>query len=261
MNNKPYFGLWMLLATALAVFVGVSLVSPVEIFGVELQKATFVDVLSAPAEVPTAHKTAPATVKKPQKHQRAQLDTTSKTILFIGDSMLEGLSPRLAAYTRHNGHTLYTVIWYSSTTEVWGSSDKLKHYINKYHPDYVFVCLGANELFVRDIATKRACYVDNMLRQIGTIPYVWIGPPNWKKDTGINQLIASKVKPGCFFLSDGMKFERSHDGAHPTRTSSALWMDSVARWVELHSAHPIRLKKPARVNARANRVEVLQPKR
>lgn len=261
MNNKPYFGLWMLLAVALAVFVGVSLISPVKIFGVELQKATFVDALTASAQVPTAHKTAPSTVKKPRKHQRAALDTASKTILFIGDSMLEGLSPRLASYARLNGHKLYTVIWYSSTTEVWGSSDKLKHYVNKYHPDYVFVCLGANELFVRDIITKRSRYVDNMLSQIGNIPYVWIGPPNWKKDTGINRLIASKAKPGCFFLSDGMKFDRSKDGAHPTRKSSALWMDSVARWVVLHSAHPIRLKTPMPGNAKANRVEVLQPKR
>ena len=116
MNNKPYFGLWMLLAVALAVFVGVSLISPVKIFGVELQKATFVDALTASAQVPTAHKTAPSTVKKPRKHQRAALDTASKTILFVGDSMLEGLSPRLASYARLNGHKLYTVIWYSSTT-------------------------------------------------------------------------------------------------------------------------------------------------
>ena len=106
-------------------------------------------------------------------------DTTAKTILFIGDSMLEGLGPRLAAYAEKNGHTLYTVIWYSSTSEVWGRSDKLRHYIDTIHPDYIFVCLGANELFVSDIATKRRGYVRKMIADIDTIPYVWIGPPNW----------------------------------------------------------------------------------
>ena len=38
-----------------------------------------------------------------------------KRLLVVGDSMLEGLSPRLASYARLNGHKLYTVIWYSST--------------------------------------------------------------------------------------------------------------------------------------------------
>ena len=45
--------------------------------------------------------------------QPVPVDTASKVILFIGDSMLDGLSPRLAAYAEQNGHTLYTVIWYS----------------------------------------------------------------------------------------------------------------------------------------------------
>ena len=100
-----------------------------------------------------------------------------------------------------------------------------------------------------------------MLSQIGDIPYVWIGPPNWKSDTGINRLIASKTKPGSFFMSDGMHFDRAKDGAHPTRRSAELWMDSVARWITLHSAHPIKLDKPAPGTARATSVTVLQPKK
>ena len=238
---------------------------PVEIGGIEVQRTTFTDVLTPlPAEhcnLPAAtavDDTAP--VAKPVV-KKVELDTLPKSILFIGDSMLEGLSPRMASYAKHNGHKLNTVIWYSSTSEVWGRCDTLRHFIRKYRPDYIFVCLGANELFVRDIITKRAKYVDNMLSQIGDIPYVWIGPPNWKSDTGINRLIASKTKPGSFFMSDGMHFDRAKDGAHPTRRSAELWMDSVARWITLHSAHPIKLDKPAPGTARATSVTVLQPKK
>ncbi len=101
------------------------------------------------------------------------LDTAAQTILFIGDSMLEGLGPRLAAYAEKNGHTLYTVIWYSSTSEVWGQSDKLAHYMDMVKPTYVFVCLGANELFVSDIANKRRGYVRKIISDIDTVPYVW----------------------------------------------------------------------------------------
>ena len=264
MNLKPYIGIWLILAVALAAIVGLSLLSPIEIFGVELQRSTFVDVLStgpaATCNLPV-EATTPITEEKPIAKEPIEPDTMPKSILFIGDSMLEGLSPRLAAYAKYNGHRLNSVIWYSSTTEVWGSCDKLAGFVKKHKPDFVVVCLGANELFVRDIITKRAKYVDNMLSQIGDIPYVWIGPPNWKSDTGINRLIASKTKPGSFFMSDGMHFDRAKDGAHPTRRSAELWMDSVVRWITLHSAHPIKLDKPAPGTARATSVTVLQPKK
>ena len=148
---------------------------------------------------------------------KAELDTASKTILFVGDSMLEGLGPRMASYAKKNGHKLYNVIWYSSTSEIWGSCDTLTYFIRKFKPDYILVSLGANELFVSNIKKKRAKYVQNILKQIGNIPYVWIGPPNWKPDTGINDLLQETLPAGNFFLTNGMKFDRAKDGAHPTR--------------------------------------------
>ena len=173
--------------------------------------------------------------------------------------MLDGLYPRLAAYASHNGHTLYAVIWYSSTSEKWGMSGRLKSYINRLSPDYIFICLGANELFVKNIADKRDAYVKTIIDEAGDIPYLWIGPPNWKPDTGINDLIAANAAPGTFFLSDGMSFERGKDGAHPTRTSAAQWMDSVVRWMPAHHPHPIRLDVPDASSGRARRVFVHQP--
>ena len=44
-----------------------------------------------------------ATTKKSGKNE---MDTTSKTILFIGDSMVECLFPRMSAYAKKNGHKL-----------------------------------------------------------------------------------------------------------------------------------------------------------
>ncbi|MBQ4292937.1 MAG: SGNH/GDSL hydrolase family protein [Muribaculaceae bacterium] len=182
-----------------------------------------------------------------------------KVILFIGDSMLEGLSPRLAAYAKENGHSLYSVIWYSSTSEIWGETTKVREFINKYRPDFLFICLGANELFVRDIENRRDKYVKNMISQIGSTPYLWIGPPNWKPDTGINRLIAKNTKEGCYFKSDGMHFDRAKDGAHPTRSSAIIWMDSIVRWMPAHSPYSLKLDKPSVNTAKANRVEVIQP--
>jgi hypothetical protein len=124
------------------------------------------------------------------------------------------------------------------------------------------VSLGANELFVKNIAEKRDKYVKNILSQIGNIPFVWIGPPNWKPDTGINDLVAKNVKRcenGSFFVSNGMHFDRAKDGAHPTRKSARAWMDSVARWMPANAAHPIKMNLPKVETAKAKRVFMHQP--
>lgn len=270
MNFRNYFSLWLLLAVAFAAIVALSAFSPVRIGAFELRDSGIYEALTKTAEEepePMADnslrtqsaQSSQSTPMQPQAAPAAEVDSSAMTLLLIGDSMLEGLSPRLAAYANANGHTLYSVIWYSSTSEVWGRSDKLKNYINRLHPDFVFISLGANELFVKDIAAKRDKYVKKIIADIGSIPYLWIGPPNWKPDTGINDLIAANAAPGSFFLSNGMHFDRAKDGAHPTRSSAAAWMDSVVRWMPAHSSHPFRLDKPSAATGSPRRIFVHQP--
>ncbi|MBR1881668.1 MAG: SGNH/GDSL hydrolase family protein [Muribaculaceae bacterium] len=271
--NRPLKGLLALLVIALAIFALASfLPQGIKLGPWTIKTASFAEALFAPAEEVSSASSASAQVgadgastasdtpKAPDRPVQMPLDTTAKTILFIGDSMLEGLGPRMAAYAEENGHTLVNVIWYSSTTEVWGSSTRLKENIDTFHPDYVFVCLGANELFVRDIVKKRQQYLNNMLSQIGNLPYVWIGPPNWKPDTGINDMLQATCQPGCFYLSNGEHFDRAKDGAHPTRASASAWADRVCRWVMTKSAHPIKLNVPTQARAHCRTI-VYQPQR
>ena len=56
-----------------------------------------------------------------------------------------------------------------------------------------------------------------------------------------------------------MHFDRTKDGAHPTRSSAAEWLDSVARWMPLHAAHPIRMANPGDVKGKPKRIFVHQP--
>lgn len=260
MKHRGYLHLWLLLAVALAAIAAVSAFGPVSIFGYELRDSGLSSIFKSKSD--TVASTVPMIADgavAPQQVKPAEIDTAAKRILFIGDSMLDGLYPRLAAYCAHNGHELYAVIWYSSTSEIWGTSGRLASYIGRLEPDYVFICLGANELFVRDIAAKREKHVKKLLGEIGDIPYLWIGPPNWKDDTGINSLISANAAPGCFFLSNGMSFERGKDGAHPTHASAAMWMDSVVRWMPANHPHPFRLDVPPMAKARAKKVFVHQP--
>lgn len=256
---KNYITLWLLLAVAFVTFAVASATGLPEIFGHKLKTADIAQSLLPEKQLDDEIIDSIAEVQLPENSFPMPVDTAKQTILFIGDSMLEGLGPRLAAYAKHNGHTLYNVIWYSSTSEVWGCSDKLRRYMATLKPTYVFICLGANELFVSNIKDKRRQYVEKIVADIDTLPYLWIGPPNWKPDTGINDLVAESTPQGCFFLSDGMSFDRTKDGAHPTRTSAAAWMDSVIRWMPAHSLHPIRMDVPEQAADRPTRVFVHQP--
>lgn len=272
--KKDYYLLWLLLLTAFGVVAGASCLDHLSIGSYELKRAPLAEELLQPisqtqepphlppatvSQVSQATNSATDTVVVPGSLFPVPVDTTSKTILFFGDSMLEGLSPRLAAYCKENGHKLYTVIWYSSTTEIWGRCDTLSTFIRRWKPDYVVACLGANELFVRDIEKKRQQPFNHIMQQIGDRPLLWIGPPNWKEDTGINNFLASRLPQGAFFLSNGMSFDRKSDGAHPTAASSVAWMDSVVRWMPAHSNHPIKMDTPSETRSRATKVVVLQP--
>ena len=260
--KDSYKGMWTLLAVAFVAFFAYSAYDgDLSLAGHSLKHSRLFQALvgdDRTAATPPAKVTA-AELAAAAPERAAEPDTMPKTILFIGDSMLEGLSPRLAAYCQASGHKLYTVIWYSSTSQHWGSTDRLRSYIRTVSPDYIFICLGANELFVSDIINKRTGFVKNMLADIGDIPYLWIGPPNWKEDTGVNRMIADNSAPGTFFLSDGMQFERKRDGAHPTSASAAQWLDSVVRWMPRYSAHPILMRTPEKTTARPARVFIHQP--
>jgi lysophospholipase L1-like esterase len=261
--NKTYKGFWLILLVSFVSFFTLSAFDSFKIGGVELKTSGMIDRLTrVPEGVEAEIETEQVSASVVEEKKPRVIDETPQTILFVGDSMLEGLYPRLAAYAAENGHTLYSVIWYSSTSEVWGNSTKLAEYIEKCKPTYIFVSLGANELFVKNIAEKRDKYVKNILSQIGNIPFVWIGPPNWKPDTGINDLVAKNVKRcenGSFFVSNGMHFDRAKDGAHPTRKSARAWMDSVARWMPANAAHPIKMNLPKVETAKAKRVFMHQP--
>lgn len=148
--------------------------------------------------------------------------------------MLEGLSPRLAKYANNSGHKLHTVIWYGSGCESWGKSERLKDYIRIYNPGFVVIVLGSNELFTRS-PEKKGEYIEKLKKQLAGLPYLWIGPANWKEDTGINRVLQEHITSQNLFITQGMSLERSADGMHPTRQAAAQWMDSVIRWLPRHA--------------------------
>lgn len=245
--KSPYTGVWLILAIALALFLTYSFVEfDFSIGSWHPRKAPFKDALTVKADSLLNDSLQQNNLLNSLENLAArpqETDTMPKSLLLIGDSMTLNLAYRLCKYARQNGHQFHAVNWDSSNTRIWGSCDTLSHFIRVYDADFVFISLGSNELYLKNPDSRRDD-VRRILNQVGDLPYVWIGPPNWKEDFGINDMIASECRPGTFFRSAGMEFERKKDHIHPTRDASALWIDSIMRWMP-KSAHPILAEFPS----------------
>lgn len=187
------------------------------------------------------------TEREPTQPEAMPIDTCGKRILFLGDSMVEGLSMRFSDYAQENGHQLYSVCWYGSSTTGWAANlDTLESFLRWASPDYVVVSLGGNELRVRDLE-RRANNISKIHNAMGGVPTVWIAPPSWVKNPTITEVIRSTVGEKRYFDSTKLTYTRGSDNMHPTFGSSARWMDSIAVWLSSpQTAYPIKMNPPAR---------------
>lgn len=250
MFRKTYISLWLLLSVALCAVLLVAFSDDITIGGKTLKKAPVADFFNGGASALDSLAVTDSIMIAEQLEETVTTDSLPQSLFIFGDSMTYNLALRLAQYARQNGHTIHSVNWDSSNTKIWAEHDTLRYYLDKYRPTQVFIALGSNELYITKPET-RLPYIKKILEVIDTIPYVWIGPPNWKEDGGINDLLARTCRPGTFFRSAGMEFKRKADKVHPTRESSADWVDSIIRWIP-SSAHPFVAELPADSIKKAN---------
>lgn len=220
--------------------------------------------IAAQAEPEIIKPDLPEVVTQPtdgQKVKAQTTDTTKQRILFFGDSMIETLGKRMRQYAYENGHDVLNVIWYSSSTKWWAQHiDTLSYFINDFQPTCIFICLGANELFVKDLQ-QRDKWTKQILKRIGNTPYFWIGPPNWKEDTGINDIIQQNVGNERFFLSKRLQFRRTKDGVHVTTSSAAEWLDAAIEYFDENAPQKIVLRTPKDNTKMRGKNVLLQPLR
>ena len=156
--------------------------------------------------------------------------------------MTHHLGMSLAKYGSKNNYKVKSVTWESSSILGWANSDKLDKYIEEYKPDFVIISLGSNELELKHF-DARARYVKKILEKIGDRPYLWVGPPLWKKDKGLYSMIERNIEKRNLFRLDSINLERGPDHVHPTRKGADTWADTLMRW-QLHGLHPIPAEHP-----------------
>jgi len=173
-------------------------------------------------------------------------DTTKQRILLIGDSEMGGLRYSINDYCRENGHKIVLAVeWYSATTFNFGRSDTIDKIISRYKPTYVFIVIGLNELYAKDLKARKIA-ANKLAVKLKGIPYTWIGPANWQEDFGINKVYESSAEPGAYFMSKNLTLPRSQDGRHPDNKGYRIWMDSIAAWVQTSARYKIKMKVPVK---------------
>lgn len=239
----PILGLWLLIAVALVIFIGLSLSDDINIGDYTVTKARFPETLLAgheKEELPLD--TLPAdTIPEPEPVIMGP-DTTVRKVLVFGDSMTHYLAMAIARYGEKNNYSVTGVTWESSSIIGWNNSDKLEKYLEMTHPDFVFIVLGANELY-RKSYDKQMQDARKIINRLGDIPYIWVGPALWKKDKGF-YVALEETFPGHVFKADeNIPIARARDHIHPTPQGARVWADTLMRWVE-HSYHPIPAEVP-----------------
>lgn len=151
-----------------------------------------------------------------------------KLVLHVGDSMVGGnwgLTRALEQKFSAEGAKFVRDYKVSESIISYDHSPKLKSLLEKHHPDIVILTLGTNDVFVPYPASM-AANVQNIVKRIGARECYWMGPPTWKPDTGIVNVLKDNVTPCKFYDSSSLKLQRSGDGIHPTDRGGADWATS-----------------------------------
>ncbi len=152
-------------------------------------------------------------------------------VLLTGDSMGDGLYLAWRKDRKKGRFDLRYAPWYGSSSEDWGTTTHLEALIADYKPSLVVFSLGSNDLLNHKVK-QSGKYIREIVRQLGKTPYVWVGPPNWQTDTGINDLIVKYVGKKYFFISKDLTLARQPDGIHVSFAGSEIWADTINHWID-----------------------------
>lgn len=140
---------------------------------------------------------------------------------MVGGGLCKALLPKFTA----EGTQFVRDVWESASIVAFAESDRLPKLLKKYNPDLVLMTLGANDVFDRH-PENMIRYVESIVKKIGPRDCYWIGPPLWKGDFGLDDVIRDHVSPCIFFDSKDLVLQRAGDKIHPTEKGGATWADA-----------------------------------
>jgi len=151
---------------------------------------------------------------------------TYKTVVHMGDSMVGGgLCKALAPKFKAEGTKFIRDVLESASISTFDESDRIPVLMKRYNPDLVLVTLGANDVF-NDHPEYMTKHIESIVKKIGKRDCIWIGPPLWKGDKGLVNVIRDHAAPCRFYDSQHLVLARVSDGIHPTEKGGEVWADA-----------------------------------
>ena len=250
----PIFALWLLIVLTLALFVWVSFSDDMNIGNYTIKKGKFPETLLTQEKPDVIPDILPDTLIVPIVNKIVNgPDSTIRNVLVFGDSMTHYLAMSIAKYGSRNNYTVTSVTWVSSSITKWSKTDKLKKYMEMVEPDFVIISLGANDVNLKNFNSKIP-EIQGIISQLDSVPYIWVGPPLWKKDKGLYDILEKTLAKGqVFHLDENFKIQRAADHIHPTHKGADAWADTLMRWIKtsnlpLLAELPDTVKRPLEHN-------------
>jgi lysophospholipase L1-like esterase len=150
-----------------------------------------------------------------------------RTVVHTGDSMVGGgLCKALAPKFKAEGTKFVRDVWESASISAFDDSDRIPTLMKRYNPDLVLLTLGANDVFSEHPAVMSK-HIESIVKKIGPRDCVWVGPPLWKGDKGLVEIIRAHAAPCRFFDSQHLVLQRAGDGIHPTEKGGEVWAEAL----------------------------------
>jgi acyl-CoA thioesterase-1 len=170
-----------------------------------------------------------------------------RVVVHTGDSMVGGgLCKALAPKFKAEGTKFVRDVWESASIVAFAEADRVPKLMKKYDPDLVLLTLGANDVFDKH-PEYMIKYIETIVKKVapkaGVRDCYWIGPPLWKGDAGLVDVLRDHVAPCTFYDSSHLTLQRAGDGIHPTEKGGAVWADAF--WDVFHADSSPAARDPA----------------
>ncbi len=170
-------------------------------------------------------------------------------LLVFGDSMVNtGIGAFFKRRVEKLGGNAATDSVASSSARSWNKGKRIEWLLEQSHPDVVVIVLGANEVYL-PFPEATASDIRSIVQRLGDRTCVWVGPPVWKRETGVVEVQHANSGPCTYFDTQGLKLTRQPDGIHPDYEGGRAWGAAVwnALFAEKDAVNPAPQPTPTKL--------------
>lgn len=150
-----------------------------------------------------------------------------KNLLFMGDSMAEGMEPFIK---KESGYNVTSLHKRGSTVAYWNDNKKFNLLLKSKKWDVIVVSLGTNDLLIKRPNEEKYFQFNKKLSSIKADVYWAIPPVMPFKNSWMEEWIENPPPP-IKKINCGSDFQRAKDGIHLTQNGYKKWsrciMDSI----------------------------------